>query len=185
MYIRFLVEEAEHLDIAPMVRWFRREAPHWPKVVRDRWPLTEPLSRVPLDPLDKGHYQDEVKLAHLWSRRWNAPIYFFLCPRCHRRVRRLLRLDETDVWACRLCHRAKYVSQLQSTSRLARGWEAASQYLDWRLSRPGPKPRSVARLARQVARAEEAFDGDAAWLMGYFGRQLDRVRSLKGAAGLL
>ena len=21
-----------------MVRWFRREAPHWPKVVQDRWP---------------------------------------------------------------------------------------------------------------------------------------------------
>ncbi len=152
----FLVEEAAFLDVARAVRWLRRVLPSWSGRRRKRWPqcLTEPFTALPPDP-DGGW---ALLLDHTWSRRWNAPIYWFLCPVCGRRVRRLVRLHEDDFWACRGCHRAKYVSQLQSDSAVAAGHLEARNHYNWLMSQPGPKSRSVRRLKRKLDRTAWALE---------------------------
>ena len=155
-YTNFLVEEAEQMNAAKAVRRLRQEFPHWPQGIRERWPscLAEPFRCIPLEP----EYDWALPLTHVWSEKWSAPIYFLICPMCGRRVRNLLRLCDADAWACRQCHRVKYVSQLTSESAVARGHLAARALLEWHLSQPGPKPRSVQRLQRKVERTAWALE---------------------------
>jgi len=158
IYVRFLVEEAQFLKASAAVRWLRRSSPNWPPDEKKKWDsfLREPYTRMPLDPA-----QDEwLPLTHTWSVRWNAPIYFFSCPFCYKRVRRLLRLNDEDQWGCRRCHRAKYASQLRNLSALGIAHLRLAEHVDWLLSQPGPRTRSMARLERRTRMTEPAFVAD-------------------------
>jgi hypothetical protein len=117
---------------------------------------SSPISRLPVDLRGTAW----LPLTHVWSKRWNAPIYFFRCPRCYRRVRRLLRLNEEDRWACRQCHRAKYASQLQSVRRRGIAHLAILDRLVLQLQRPGRRTRTMAQLSRKVERTGAAFEAD-------------------------
>ncbi len=152
----FLVEEAAFVDAAKGGQWLRRTVPSWPKRLRDRWPqcLSEPYGALPPDPAGPWAF----RLGHTWSHRWSAPIYWLHCPVCGRRARRLLRLHEDDFWARRRCHGAKYLSQLESDSAVAAGHLKAQRLYQWRISQPGPKPKSVRRLKRTLQRTAWALE---------------------------
>ena len=163
LYVRFLVEEAAFLDAPAAARWMRRNSPHWPAWARKAWEpfLREPYSRVLLD-----LYGDTwLPLTYVWSHRWNAPIYFFRCPCCSRRIRRVIRLNEDDAWACRRCHRAKYASQLQSVHGRGLAHFALVERLAWQWSRPGRRTRAMAQLLRHAERTGIAFEADWARLV--------------------
>lgn len=161
--MRFLVEEAEFLDAPAGARWLRKHS-GWSDKAKRRWEpyLKEPFTFLPLDP----DGEESLPLTHTWSERWNAPIYFFRCPLCWRRARRLLRLNEDDHWACRQCHRAKYVSQLQSIRGRGLAHFRVVEHLRWLLSRPGPRTRTMVRLAGQADKSGLAFDADMARFFG-------------------
>lgn len=168
LYIRFAVEEGEALWCTAEVRKWKRRLPRLRKDFRRRFGLDQAVwTQLPYREGDTGVYTS-LPLRHIWPYKWQAPQLYWACPLCHRRVRRLIRLDERDNWACRHCHRAKYVSQVlrpgMSVFALARLGEHFYDHYSARWARPGPRPRRLRQMERELDRIE-ALPTQVRWPM--------------------
>ena len=158
---RGIVEQYQSLWVTECVRWLRRALPSLPKrrVEAYRASGGEPFQYTPVSAHGTATYE-LLPLTHIISNPWGAPIYYFLCPLCRRRVRRLLReaAEPDDRWACRWCHRARYASQRRSYSVNFNHLDGLEQLYSDLWSRPGPKPARAMKIRRELLRAHAMFE---------------------------
>lgn len=158
---RGIVEQYQSVWVTDCVRWLRRALPSLPDHLVEAYRVSdgEPFQYTPVGSHGTTTYE-LVSLTHTVSKPWRAPIYYFLCPLCRRRVRRLLRDadEEDDRWGCRRCHRAKYASQRQSYSVNFAHLDGLERLHEELWSRPGPKPARAHKVRRELLRAYSMFE---------------------------